>query len=322
MPALELARKQVQKDVEEALNHLRDLGELQYSPEVERYVINSNAQVDVCHSSLRNIFNNKIDPKLSDAELEELRMYMRNIRGQFPEIQAEYTYAKRKLEEVGLEKVEPKGATPRQEKDFWDFLRKPRDTAPVPLAAVARARADRSPGRPLEPVVRRPMEVRLGASFADVRVHADARSASLAEGIHAEAFTRGQDIYFGADRYQPGTFEGRRLLAHELTHVIQHIKGAAPRTDTDETGSAHERETGGKAGAAAELLLFLERSLQAKPAGRDADNPVEKEANRIADLATRMFIPASGVDSAVPLMSKPVQPNCLDCEKKDEDEQN
>jgi hypothetical protein len=54
-----------------------------------------------------------------------------------------------------------------------------------------------------------------------VRVHADEGAARLAQGIGAEAFTAGRHIVFDQGRYQPGTRSGRRLLAHELTHVAQ-----------------------------------------------------------------------------------------------------
>ena len=52
-------------------------------------------------------------------------------------------------------------------------------------------------------------------------IHADARAAETARSLNARAYTHGRDIVFGADQYAPGTSEGRRLLAHELTHVVQ-----------------------------------------------------------------------------------------------------
>jgi HEAT repeat protein len=72
-------------------------------------------------------------------------------------------------------------------------------------------------------------ESRFGHDFAAVRIHADSRSAELARSVDARAFTLGRDIVFGAGEYSPGTGEGARLLAHELTHVVQQ-QGAAPAT--------------------------------------------------------------------------------------------
>jgi hypothetical protein len=76
-------------------------------------------------------------------------------------------------------------------------------------------------GNPLEAGRREHFESTLGVSFDDVRVHADSQADSLARSVSARAFTTGTDIYFAASQYRPGTIEGDRLIAHELTHVIQ-----------------------------------------------------------------------------------------------------
>ena len=60
-----------------------------------------------------------------------------------------------------------------------------------------------------------------GYDFSGVRIHTDARAAASAEAVNAQAYTVGRDIVFGAGQYAPGTDEGRRLLAHELTHTLQ-----------------------------------------------------------------------------------------------------
>jgi hypothetical protein len=70
------------------------------------------------------------------------------------------------------------------------------------------------------------MERRLGHDFGSVRIHTDERAAATAESVEARAFTVGSDIVFDAGEYRPGSQAGRRLLAHELTHVVQ---DAAPR---------------------------------------------------------------------------------------------
>jgi hypothetical protein len=76
-------------------------------------------------------------------------------------------------------------------------------------------------GRPLEPVLRQDMEQRFGHDFSRVRVHSDAAAEQSARDVNANAYTRGHDIVFGAGRFAPATLEGRRLIAHELTHVVQ-----------------------------------------------------------------------------------------------------
>ncbi len=79
----------------------------------------------------------------------------------------------------------------------------------------------RSPGHPLDTATRSFMEPRFGHDFSQARVHTDARAAASAGAVNALAYTVGRDVVFGAGQYEPGTMEGRRLLAHELTHVVQ-----------------------------------------------------------------------------------------------------
>ena len=92
--------------------------------------------------------------------------------------------------------------------------------------AVADA-GTRSTGSALPRETRALMEARFGADFSAVRVHADAGAAVEAGMLGARAFTRGRDIVFGEAAYQPGTAPGRRLLAHELAHVVQQRRGGA-----------------------------------------------------------------------------------------------
>ena len=81
--------------------------------------------------------------------------------------------------------------------------------------------ASRGQGSQLAPETQTFMESRFGQDFSEVRVHADGQSAQLNRALRAQAFTHGQDVYFGAGRYSPESGDGRRLLAHELTHVVQ-----------------------------------------------------------------------------------------------------
>ena len=79
----------------------------------------------------------------------------------------------------------------------------------------------RPEGRPLDDQTRRFFESRFGNDLRAVRVHADADAAASAGQLGARAYTMGADVVFGRGEYQPGTWEGRRLLAHELAHVVQ-----------------------------------------------------------------------------------------------------
>jgi hypothetical protein len=84
----------------------------------------------------------------------------------------------------------------------------------------------RGGGEPLHRAERAFFEPRVGHDLSAVRLHTGPRAAELAASIHARAFTVGHDIVFGAAEYAPAEREGRRLLAHELTHVLQ--QGGGP----------------------------------------------------------------------------------------------
>jgi hypothetical protein len=85
-------------------------------------------------------------------------------------------------------------------------------------------------GRPLDAGAREFMEPRLGADLGNVRVHTDSVTAAIAQSLQARAFTLGSDIGFGAGEYRPQTHDGRRLLAHELTHTFQAGAGVVRRS--------------------------------------------------------------------------------------------
>src|SRR5438105_8788104 len=84
------------------------------------------------------------------------------------------------------------------------------------------------PGRPLDPTTRAEMENGFGHDFGHVRVHTDARAAESARSVNALAYTSGRDVVFGAAQYAPESADGRRLLAHELTHVVQQRDSREP----------------------------------------------------------------------------------------------
>jgi hypothetical protein len=76
-------------------------------------------------------------------------------------------------------------------------------------------------GQPLQDSTRAFFEPRFGADLSQVRVHTDSTAAETAQAINAKAFTTGKDIVFNSGQYSPDTSSGKRLLAHELTHVLQ-----------------------------------------------------------------------------------------------------
>jgi hypothetical protein len=87
-------------------------------------------------------------------------------------------------------------------------------------------------GTPLDAETRADMEGRLGHDFSDVRVHTDARAQQSAEAVSAHAYTVGSDVVFGRGQYDPSSAEGKKTLAHELTHVVQQRSGPVSGTPT------------------------------------------------------------------------------------------
>jgi len=99
-----------------------------------------------------------------------------------------------------------------------------KDSGRTPHLSADLLRLVRSPGgggERLSPATRSFFEPRFGYDFSRVRVHTDPRAAEVAESLNARAFTRGNDVVFGPGSYSPDTDCGKRLIAHELIHLIQ-----------------------------------------------------------------------------------------------------
>jgi hypothetical protein len=110
-------------------------------------------------------------------------------------------------------------------------------TSPKPIPSA------RTGGQPLDNHTRSSMSARFGHDFSSIRVHTDAQAHESAEAVGAAAFAQGSDIVFGGGQYTPGSAQAERLLAHELTHVVQQAKGGPgdPNRVSDRA-DASERE--------------------------------------------------------------------------------
>jgi len=85
-------------------------------------------------------------------------------------------------------------------------------------------------GAPLAGETRDFMESRLGANFGDVRIHTDSKASESARSVQAHAYTVGTDVVFQSGKYEPESDSGKRMLAHELTHVVQQRSGPVAGT--------------------------------------------------------------------------------------------
>jgi hypothetical protein len=98
-------------------------------------------------------------------------------------------------------------------------------------------------GSPLDRTVSERLEAATQTPLGDVQVHTGKYAADLARSVSARAFTVGPNIFFGAGEYQPQTSEGRRLIAHEVAHVVQ--QRDAPHTGpltVSQPGDVYERQ--------------------------------------------------------------------------------
>ena len=100
------------------------------------------------------------------------------------------------------------------------------------------------------------MESQFGYDFTNVRIHTDERASKSAQELNAHAYTLGKDVVFGVGRYQPTSSEGQRLLAHELTHVVQQL-GA------NEVHMAQSSETDQPSYTSFQKMTSPERQIQA-----------------------------------------------------------
>nr|WP_254627343.1 DUF4157 domain-containing protein [Myxococcus sp. CA040A] len=155
-------------------------------------------------------------------------------------------------------------------------------------------------GRPLESSSRAFFEPRFGHDLSGVRIHTGASASDSARALQARAYTVGSDIAFQDGAYSPGTHAGRRLLAHELTHVLQ--------------------QTGGRPSSGVRLARFATGGLAMSSPGdaseREAESTADavmgegptREPRRHGPGVARDFSPAPASKYTVPSPAPPPTP--------------
>ena len=135
-------------------------------------------------------------------------------------------------------------------------------------------------GTPLPPALRAEMETRFGESFASVRIHDDASAHDSAEHLEANAYAVGNRVVFNAGRFAPHSLDGKRLLAHELAHVIQQRRGGATPSPAGEPMlEAHADQAAGRVSAG---LPAQVSGNSAPGVQRDPDQKKKRKNNRPA----------------------------------------
>lgn len=97
--------------------------------------------------------------------------------------------------------------------------------------------AQATSGQPLPAAVRQDMGERIGADFSRVRIHTDSEAVGLSRALGAHAFTYGSHIFFNQGQFDPGSWQGQHVLAHELAHTLQQNGHTIRRLSVSAVGS-------------------------------------------------------------------------------------
>jgi hypothetical protein len=207
---LQLQRTYGNRYVERLLKTMRTQAMLTVNPPDDVYEQEADRVADAVTRTL-----NARSQRQPLPEEEELIQGKSRIQRQLPEEEEELLQGKslvqRQPEEEEELQMEATGSS----------------SATVSEELETRINAARGSGQPLSEGVRESMEQAFRADFSGVRVHNDSEAHALNRELSARAFTTGQDIFFREGEYSPGSNSGQKLIAHELTHVVQQtgVKG-------------------------------------------------------------------------------------------------
>jgi len=210
---------------------------------VQRLMESMNVQAKLSISDPNDVHEQEAD-RVADAvtrainspvqhqeEEEEVQMISDSQRQEEEEEVQMTLVLQRQEEEEELLQGEP--LIQRQEEEEEELQTEPDASQLTQISDNIESRVDkaRGSGQPLTDDVREPMERAFGADFSGVRTHTDAEADMLSKQLSARAFTTGRDVFFREGEYSPGSDSGRKLIAHELTHVVQQNgNGATPKT--------------------------------------------------------------------------------------------
>jgi len=157
----------------------------------------------------------KSDFKVQKQGTEEEAQAKLQLQGEEEEMQ---TKLQRQGEE---EEMQTKLQRQEEEEAAQPKLQRKEEGASPGLEFEKNLTASKGGGSPMPKEILDEMEKKFGVSFKGVKIHNDGRAQKLCEEIKAQAFTKGNHIYFNKGKYQPYSAKGKFLLAHELAHVVQ-----------------------------------------------------------------------------------------------------
>ena len=141
-------------------------------------------------------------------------------------------------------------------------------------------------GIPLSREMRDEFENRFGADFSDVRIHNSTSAHASAAAMRANAYTLGSDIVFGANRFAPQSPSGKRLLVHELAHVVQQRRGGAAPALRSNAAHEHGADAAASAYAAGQGAIAVQGSTGVGVA-RDEEKKSESATDAFVEMAKK-----------------------------------
>ncbi|WP_414551377.1 eCIS core domain-containing protein [Anabaena sp. CCY 0017] len=170
----------------------------------------------------------------------------------------------------------------------------------------SRLASQKGSGSPLDEQTRSFMEPRFGNDFSSVRVHTDSSSVQMNQELGAQAFTHGSDVYFGAGKYNPGVDDGKRLLAHELTHVVQQTGAVQPKSNPHQAFKQNKIQTKALFTSSPEAQSVIQSKKQGSQEStkQNRQEPIKEEQQHlqesvpVADVEPEKEQPAKNQDRA------------------------
>ncbi|HEY0727092.1 MAG TPA: DUF4157 domain-containing protein [Pyrinomonadaceae bacterium] len=179
-------------------------------------------------------------------------------------------------------------------------------TGVIQRAATSSAPADvppivedvlRSPGQPLDTSTRNSFEPRFGQDFSRVRVHADQRAADSAAAISAHAYTVGENVVVANRNYPADTYENRRLMAHELAHVVQQKSASVSTGDTTAISIGRSDDASEVAADRVADSVMNDNRAGTSAAAHSQSNAIQRtvdDPKRFQETHTSLFVSAPG----------------------------
>jgi len=185
---------------------------------VQRLIESMGVQAKLTVNAPNDVYEQEAD-RVADTVTKAIQTPVSRQEEEEEVLQGQLLQRQEEEEEAQLKVSEPQ----RQEVPEEELQMQPAESKPATVSEDMETtiKAARGGGHPLSDNVRGPMEQALGAGFSGVRVHTDSEADELNQHLSARAFTTGQDIFFRQSEYSPGSDSGRKLIAHELTHVVQ-----------------------------------------------------------------------------------------------------